>query len=99
MHNELGITKEDIRQWIQDAVKEQAELMVKGTFENYGVEKVVKNAIINSEPFRRDTFESEVKATAGRVLAEKLLEQYSGKNPHGPSTWEELQNKNNVSIT
>jgi len=25
MHNELGITKEDIRQWIQEAVQQQAE--------------------------------------------------------------------------
>ncbi len=27
MHNELGITKEDIRMWINEAVKEEAKKM------------------------------------------------------------------------
>ena len=28
MHNELGITKEDIREWIDDAVRDESRLLV-----------------------------------------------------------------------
>lgn len=51
MHNELGITKEDIRQWIQDAVKEQAESMVKHEFDNFDVHKVVERVITDDRYF------------------------------------------------
>ena len=33
MHNELGITKDDIRTWLREAVQQQAALMLKNTFE------------------------------------------------------------------
>ena len=32
IHNELGITKDDIRAWLKEAVQSQAELMLKKTF-------------------------------------------------------------------
>ena len=34
MHNELGITKEDIREWIDDAIKEQIKLIVDNSYKN-----------------------------------------------------------------
>ena len=51
MHNELGITKEDIRQWIQDAVKEQAEKLVMNEFNNFDVEKIVKKMVYKDDIF------------------------------------------------
>ena len=45
MHNELGITKEDIRQWIEDAVEKQAEKMVKKEFSNFDVHRIVERII------------------------------------------------------
>lgn len=45
MHNELGITKEDIRQWIEDAVEKQAEKMVKKEFNNFDVHRIVERII------------------------------------------------------
>lgn len=50
MHNELGITKEDIRQWIEEAVQEQAERLVKNEFKNFDVHSVVMR-IINDERY------------------------------------------------
>lgn len=34
IHNELGITKDDIRAWLKEAVQSQAELMLKKTFDD-----------------------------------------------------------------
>lgn len=42
MFNELGITKEDIQEWIKEAVKEEAERLVNRGF---SPEKVVHNMI------------------------------------------------------
>lgn len=35
IHNELGITKDDIRAWLKEAVQSQAELMLKKTFDDF----------------------------------------------------------------
>ena len=50
MHNELGITKEDIREWIDDSVREQAERMVKKEFDTFDVKKIVKD-IVSSDDY------------------------------------------------
>ena len=34
MHNELGITKEDIREWVKESVREEAAKMVAKTYED-----------------------------------------------------------------
>lgn len=60
MHNELGITKEDIRQWIEDAVREQAEKMVKNEFSNFDVEKIIKNMVYKDEFFGSKTLNRQV---------------------------------------
>lgn len=37
MFNELGITKEDIRDWIQEAVQEEAHRLIMKTYNNFDV--------------------------------------------------------------
>ena len=51
MHNELGITKEDIRQWIEDAVQKQAETLVNNEFKKFDVHKVVQKVISDDNYF------------------------------------------------
>lgn len=46
MHNELGITKDDIRTWLKEAVQQQAALMLKNTFEEFDMDKFVRNHIL-----------------------------------------------------
>ena len=46
MHNELGITKDDIRAWLKEAVQSQAELMLQKTFDDFDVDKFVRNNIL-----------------------------------------------------
>lgn len=70
MHNELGITKEDIRNWIDEAVQEQVKAIIDDRFkawnlrtmteeqiktilkEDYGLERLLREKILNSIEFK-----------------------------------------------
>lgn len=45
MHNELGITKDDIRSWIKEAAEEQANRLVEQEFGRFDVEGTFKRRI------------------------------------------------------
>ena len=57
MHNELGITKEDIREWIKEAIREEAQKMIAKTYDDFDVKREIRN-LINSpyNSFRKDLF-------------------------------------------
>lgn len=75
MHNELGITKEDIRQWIQESVEEQAERMVKHEFDKFDVHKVVQKIITDdrfygSQNLKHDIAQELTKQVLDRIKFE-----------------------------
>lgn len=70
MHNELGITKDDIRTWLREAVQQQAALMLKNTFEEFDMDKFVKNHILTQ--MRYWTTES-VRNQVAHLLADRLV--------------------------
>jgi len=72
MHNELGITKEDIRQWIGEAVQEQAERMVQNEFNNFDIQKTVKRMITEDKYFGSESLKKEIRTEVGNQLLEKL---------------------------
>jgi hypothetical protein len=76
MHNELGITKEDIRQWIDDAVKEQAERMVKKEFDSFDTKNIIKKLIFEDKYFGSDSLKREITSE----LSKQLLEKFEFKN-------------------
>ena len=45
MHNELGITKEDIREWVKESVREEAQRLVAKTYENYDVRREIRDML------------------------------------------------------
>lgn len=45
MFNELGITKEDIRSWVVEAVRDEARKVVQHTYDSFDVEKALREAI------------------------------------------------------
>lgn len=47
MHNELGISKDDIRLWIHESCEEIAERMVKQEFEKFDLEKTIVRLVEN----------------------------------------------------
>jgi len=72
MHNELGITKEDIRQWIEDAVKEQAEKLVKNEFKNFDVRNVVQRIITDERYFGSKNLKQEISQELTRQILTKI---------------------------
>lgn len=47
MHNELGITKEDIREWIEDSVKQEVRAVINGQFKSWNLREITENEIRN----------------------------------------------------
>jgi hypothetical protein len=72
MHNELGISKEDIRQWIEDAVKQQAETLVKNEFKNFDVHRVVERVISDDKYFGSKTLKRDIAQELSKQILEKI---------------------------
>lgn len=45
MHNELGITKEDIREWVKEAVREEAARLIAKTYDDYDVKREIRDML------------------------------------------------------
>lgn len=69
--NEMGITKEDIREWINEAVKEQAKLIVAETFARVNPEAMIKRAVYDENCFSKG-FTREVTDKAAKLLADRI---------------------------
>ncbi len=72
MHNELGITKEDIRQWVQDAVEEQAERMMKHEFSKFDVHKVVERVITDDKYFGSKNLKRDIAQELTKQVIERI---------------------------
>lgn len=72
MHNELGITKEDIREWIDEAVREEARLLVAQAFKKFDINSRIENAICEHHGWTG----SQIKHEIAKAAAEKIVEKY-----------------------
>jgi len=71
MHNELGITKEDIREWIENAVEKQANSLVNNEFKSFDVHNVIERVITDDRYFGSKTLKREI----GQELSRQILER------------------------
>lgn len=72
MINELGITKEDIREWIQDAVRIEAKKMAEDTFSREKPEQMIRRIVYDSGYFNTGSFNRTVIETAAKALVERF---------------------------
>lgn len=70
LHNELGITKDDIRAWLKEAVQSQAKLMLQKTFDDFDMDKFVRNHILTQ---MRYWTTDEVRRQVASLLADRLV--------------------------
>ena len=70
IHNELGITKDDIRAWLKEAVQSQAELMLKKTFDDFDMDTFVRRHI---ETQMRYWNTNSVRHQVANLLADRLV--------------------------
>ena len=72
MHNELGITKEDIREWINDAIREEVKNVVDNAYGKCSIEDMIRKEIKDSSWCSKSTFSKEVIAECAKQLAQKI---------------------------
>jgi hypothetical protein len=72
MHNELGITKEDIRQWIEEAVQKQAETLVNNEFKNFDVNRIVERVINDDKYFGSKNLKRDIASELSKQIMERL---------------------------
>jgi hypothetical protein len=75
MHNELGITKEDIKDWVKEAVEEVAESLVNQEFEKYPLPNIIKKnveVVLIEHSLWGDDFKNEIWNEVGNQISKKL---------------------------
>ena len=72
MHNELGITKEDIREWINDAIREEVKNVVGNAYGKCSIEDMIRREIKDSSLWSNSTFSKEVIAECAKQLSQKI---------------------------
>jgi len=78
MHNELGITKEDIREWIDDSVREQAEKMVKKEFDSFDVKQIIKQIVYSDDFYGSKILNRQVIDEVSKGILERI--EFKNKN-------------------
>jgi hypothetical protein len=71
LHNEMGISKEDIREWIQEAVQEEARLMVDKTFNSFDVKEILERAVLTKTSYSSSLKEQVIKEVA-KLIFERI---------------------------
>ena len=72
MHNELAISKEDIREWIDDSVREQAEKLVAKELSNFDVHKIVQTIITDKKYYGSMTLKRDIADELTKQLLERI---------------------------
>lgn len=75
MHNELGITKEDIKEWTQEAVKQTADNYIKHQMVNPINDKIIAIAIGE----RWGTYHRDIRKVVAKLINDKLEITLKGK--------------------
>lgn len=73
IHNELGISKADIQDWLKDAVQQVAQNMVAEAFGKFDPQKTVEDLVKSKEYWGSEALQKEIKA----MIAEKIFSQLS----------------------
>lgn len=72
LHNELGITKEDIRDWIDEAVRDEARKLVQQSFEKYSLRARIDDAIKDINLWGETNLKSAISKEVANRIFEKL---------------------------
>lgn len=72
MHNELGITKDDIREWIKESIHDEVKNVVKQAYGRCDIEGAIRREISQYEWFLKNGPSNKVIDKAAQLLMEKL---------------------------
>lgn len=71
MHNELGITKEDIQTWIKEAVEQEAKNVVNNAVGKCDLEKFIRNEMFDSTYWNK-SLKDDLKQAIAKQFAENI---------------------------
>lgn len=69
MHNELGVNKEDIRTWLDDAIQIEAKKLVENTFKDFSINALIKDLIFKHNGY---SFQKNVETEVIKILKDNL---------------------------
>ena len=73
MANELGITKDDVREWIKDAIHDEVKDVVAHAYGRCDIEEMIRRTITHFDYYgRKDGFKEDVIRITAAILASKL---------------------------
>ena len=72
MHNELGITKDDIRHWIEEEVNKVADKLVANEFNSFDVKKVVSDTVKDDKYFGNQILKREIRDEVTKQIMERI---------------------------
>ena len=72
MHNELGIGKGDIRDWIREAVREEVKILVDSTYENFNLKDIIKSEVISHDLWDGESLKSSIRREIVTELVKHL---------------------------
>jgi len=72
MHNELGVSKDDIRVWIREAVEEQVKHLVSQSFGKFDVKRVIDSIVYDKSYWGDKKLVEEIRQGFAKALIEKI---------------------------
>ena len=72
MHNELGITKDDIKMWTKEVVSTEVEKMFKDKYSDFNVEKIAEQEVRRILSLNIYNL-SDIKANIAKGISEKIV--------------------------
>lgn len=72
MHNELGITKEDIQQWVEDAVQKEAKVIAEEFIQHDKLRQFIKDVASGSSFY---SFGRELERDIKEIIAKHFIDQ------------------------
>ncbi len=77
MENELGITKDDIKEWVREVAQENVNRMISNQYEKFNIDDLIIKAMTRVEMFNNNKRELNyaLREDIADRLAEKILEQ------------------------
>lgn len=73
MTNELGITKDDVREWIKDAIHDEVKNVVAQAYGSCDIKEMIRRTITDYDFYGRvDRFNKTVIEETAKILASKL---------------------------
>ena len=72
MYNELGLSKEDIRMWIKEAVHEEADKLIAKAFGDFDPKRILQELIVTEKYYGGVRLHTDLRSMMARLLIERL---------------------------